>query len=39
MSTDMQSRSRTSGATVMHWLMFALSLLTIASISVSTIGG
>ena len=25
MSTRMQSRSRKSGATVLHWLMFALS--------------
>ncbi len=39
MSTRMQSRSRKSGATVMHWLMFALSLLTIAWISIRPIGG
>jgi hypothetical protein len=39
MSTRMQSRSRKSGATVVHWLMFALSLLTIAGISFATIGG
>ena len=39
MSTRMQSRSRKSGATVVHWLMFALSLLTIAWISFPTMGG
>jgi hypothetical protein len=39
MSTRMQSRSRKSGAAVMHWLMFALSFLTIAWISFATIGG
>ncbi len=39
MSTRMQSRSHKSGATVLHWLMFALSLLTIAWFSFSTIGG
>jgi hypothetical protein len=39
MSTRMQSRSRKSGAAVMHWFMFALSLLTIAWISFPTIGG
>lgn len=39
MSTRMQSRSRKSRAVVMHWLMFALSLLTIAWVSFATIGG
>lgn len=39
MSTRMQSRSHKSGATVVHWLMFALSLLTIAWICFPTTGG
>jgi len=38
MSTRMHSRSRKSGATV-HWLMFALSLLTIGWISFVPTGG
>ena len=33
MSRHMQSRLRKSGATVVHWLMFAISLLTIGWIS------
>lgn len=33
MSTDIQSRLRKSGATVVHWLAFALSLLTIGWVS------
>ena len=39
MSTRMQSRLRKSGATVVHWLMFALSLVTIGWISFVPTGG
>jgi hypothetical protein len=39
MSRRMQSRSQTSGATVLHWLMFALSFLTIGWISLVSTGG
>lgn len=39
MSRRMQSRSRESGATVLHWLMFALSFLTIGWISFVPTGG
>lgn len=39
MSRRMQSRSHTSGATVVHWLMFALSFLTIGWISFVPTGG
>ena len=39
MSRRMQSRSNKSGATVVHWLMFALSFLTIGWISFVPTGG
>ncbi len=39
MSRRMQSPSPNGGAAVMHWLMFALSLLTIAWIGLPKLGG
>ena len=39
MSRRMQTRSRNSGAAVLHWLMFALSFLTIGWISFVPTGG
>lgn len=39
MSRRMLSRSRERGATVLHWLMFALSFLTIGWISFVPTGG
>ena len=39
MSTHIQSRLRKSGATVVHWLVFALSLLTIGWVSFVPTGG
>jgi hypothetical protein len=39
MSTRIQSRLRKSGASVVHWLMFALSLLTIGWVSFVPTGG
>ena len=39
MRTRNRARSRKSGATAMHWLMFALSFFTIAWISFPTTGG
>ena len=39
MSTRMQYRSRKGGATVVHWLMFALGFITIGWISFVPTGG
>lgn len=39
MSSRMQSRSHKSGAAVLHWLMVALSFLTIGWISLLPTGG
>jgi hypothetical protein len=39
MSRPMQFRSHKSGATLLHWLMFALSFLTIGWISFVPTGG